>query len=74
MRVLFAPYLRGNPYQALLANALHRYEIKVSFLTDYYWGLPLCRGVRAESPDIVHVHWPEEYFPRRGNRWDCAVR
>jgi len=70
MRVLFAPYLGGNPYQALLANALHRYEIKVSFLTDYYWGLPLCRAVRAESPDIVHVHYPDEYFPRRGDRWD----
>jgi beta-1,4-mannosyltransferase len=70
MRILFAPYLRGNPYQALLTKALHRYEIKVSFLTDYYWGLPLCRGVRAESPQIVHVHWPEDYFPQRGDRWD----
>jgi len=71
MRVLFAPgYRTGNPYQTLLAKALHRYGIEVSFLTDYYGGLPLWRGVRAEMPDIVHVHWPEDYYPRRGDRWD----
>src|SRR5438876_409501 len=35
---------QGRPLPSFAASALHRYEIKVSFLTDYYWGLPLCRG------------------------------
>lgn len=54
MRVLFAPgYRTGNPYQTLLAKALHRYGIKVSFLTDYYGGLPLWRGVMSTGRRIT---------------------
>jgi glycosyltransferase involved in cell wall biosynthesis len=71
LRVLFAPdYRAGNPYQALLAEALSRKEIEVTFLSNYYRGLPLFRGTQAHVPDIVHLHWPEAYFSQRGDRWD----
>jgi glycosyltransferase involved in cell wall biosynthesis len=71
LRILFAPnYRAGNPYQALLAEALIRKGIEVTFLSDYYRGLPLFRGTQANLPDIVHLHWPEAYFPQRGDRWD----
>jgi hypothetical protein len=71
MRVLFAPdYRTGLPYQTLLADALGKHGIEVGFLSDYRRGLPLWRGARTKSPDIVHVHWPEVYFQRVGDRWD----
>ena len=71
MRVLFAPdYRDGLPYQTLLADALSQHGVEVSFLSDYYRGLPLFRGTRARASDIVHVHWPEKYFERQGDRWD----
>jgi beta-1,4-mannosyltransferase len=66
MRVLFAPdYRGGTPYQALLANALDAHGVKVDFLSDYYRGLPLFRGARVKKPDIIHIHWPEQYFEPR---------
>jgi hypothetical protein len=69
--VLFAPdYRLGLPYQALLADALKGHGIEVSFLTDYYRGLPLYRGTLAARPGIVHLHWPERYFQTKGDRWD----
>ena len=58
--------LLGNGF----SNALGPHGIKVDFLSDYYRGLPLFRGARAKAPDIVHVHWPEHYFQRQGDRWD----
>lgn len=71
IRVLFAPdYRSGLPYQELLAQALAEHDIEVSFQSDYYRGLPLARGTRAAAPDIVHIHWPEKYFARHGDRWD----
>ena len=71
MRVLFAPdYRAGLPYQTLLADALGQHGVEVSFLSDYYRGLPLFRGTCAIAPDIVHVHWPDRYFQRQGDRWD----
>jgi beta-1,4-mannosyltransferase len=71
IRVLFAPdYRAGVPYQALLAEALSRHSIDVVFLSDYRRCLPLYRGSRGIAPDIVHVHWPEKYFPSRGDGWD----
>jgi glycosyltransferase involved in cell wall biosynthesis len=71
IRVLFAPdYRAGTPYQTLLAEALTRHDIEVVFLTNYRRGLPLYRGSRGFAPDIVHVHWPEKYFERRGDGWD----
>ena len=65
MRVVFAPdYRIGVPYQALLADALGRRGIEVSFLSDNYRSLPLFRGSRSEVPDIVHIHWPGNLFQR----------
>jgi glycosyltransferase involved in cell wall biosynthesis len=70
MRVLFAPdYRSGNPYQTLLADALDARGVKVDFLSDYYRGLPLFRGARAKKPDIIHIHWPEQYFQKRSDFW-----
>ena len=69
--VLFAPDWRtGVPYQRLLAEALARHEVRVSFLSHYKRGLPLTRLVRASSADLLHLHWPEAYYPRRNDRWD----
>lgn len=71
LRVLFAPdYRTGNPYQTLLADALSRRDVDVEFLSSYRRGLPLARGSAAVAPDIVHLHWPEAYFNRRGDAWD----
>ncbi len=71
LRVLFAPdYRAGNPYQQLLAEALSRHGVKVGFMSDYRRVLPLARGSAAAAADIVHLHWPELYFARRGDIWD----
>src|SRR5438105_3895817 len=71
IRVLFAPdYRDGLPYQDLLAKALVRHGVEVSFLTDYRRGLPLFRGSFGNRPDIVHIHFPEKYFRKSGDRWD----
>lgn len=71
LRVLFAPdYRPGNPYQQLLAEALSKHSVNVDFLSDNRRVLPLARGSAAATPDIVHLHWPEVYFARRGDAWD----
>jgi glycosyltransferase involved in cell wall biosynthesis len=71
MRVLFAPdYREGLAYQTLLADALRPHDVEVEFLSDYYRGLPLLRGARSHMPDILHLHWPEKYFQRRGHFLD----
>src|SRR5262249_13178391 len=72
VRVLFAPdYRAGVRYQALLADALAKHEVEVDLLSDYYRGLPLFRGTRSQLPDIVHVHWPEQYFNQRSDGLDA---
>src|SRR4051812_30121992 len=68
MNVLFAPDWRdGVPYQRLLAGPLEEHGVRVSFLRDYKRGLPLARLVRErarQAPvDILHLHWPEAYYP-----------
>jgi glycosyltransferase involved in cell wall biosynthesis len=71
LRVLFAPdYRKGIQYQHLLAEALSQHGVNVEFLSDYRRVLPLARGSTAAAPDIVHLHWPEAYFGRRGDLWD----
>jgi beta-1,4-mannosyltransferase len=71
LRVLFAPdYRAGNPYQAYLGEALGHLGIEVSFLSEYRRVLPLTRGSRGRSPDIVHLHWPEKYFGQFGDGFD----
>lgn len=64
MRVLFAPdYRAGNPYQSLLAAALGRLGVEVDYPRGYRRLLPFGRSVRQSKADLVHLHWPEAYFP-----------
>jgi hypothetical protein len=72
-RVLFAPdYRAGIPYQTFLAEALRDYDLEVEYLSDYRRGLPLFRGCNTFSPNLVHIHWPEKYFQKKGDGWDMA--
>jgi glycosyltransferase involved in cell wall biosynthesis len=62
------------PYQRLLAEALERLGVRVSFLRDYRRGLPLWRLMRAwrrqHACDLLHLHWPEAYYPKKGDGLD----
>lgn len=65
MKVFFAPdYRAGNPYQKMLAKALGAQDVEVSFPTGYRRLFPLTRGLSGRSEPILHLHWPEAYFPR----------
>lgn len=70
-RVLFAPDWRGGvAYQALLAEALGRLRVEIVFPTGFPRLLPLARS-RSEHPcNLLHLHWPEAYFPTREDAWD----
>jgi beta-1,4-mannosyltransferase len=72
LRALFAPDWReGVPYQQLLANALARHGVTVSYLSGYKRLLPLSRLRRASSEhDVLHMHWPEAYYPAKGDGLD----
>jgi hypothetical protein len=75
MHTLSAPDWRdGVPYQPLLEVELRRLGVEVSYLRDYRRGLPLWRLVKAwrrEHPcDLLHLHWPEAYYPRKGDGLD----
>jgi glycosyltransferase involved in cell wall biosynthesis len=71
LEVLFAPDWRsGVPYQTLLATALQRYGVSVRFLEGYKRILPLRRLLAAQRCDVLHLHWPEAYFPRKGDSFD----
>jgi len=64
MHVVFAPDWReGNLYQSLLASALEDRGVKVSFLSGYSRGFPLFRGLSKSEATVIHLHWPEAYFP-----------
>ena len=64
LRVCFAPdYSHANPYQRLLADALDAHGCEVALMDFYRRGLPLTRGTRALASDILHLHWPDAYFP-----------
>lgn len=71
MNILFAPDWRaGVPYQTLLADALVRRGAKVRFLQGYKRVLPLNRLLKDQQCDILHLHWPEAYYPQRGDALD----
>ena len=71
IHILFAPDWRaGVPYQTLLADALVRRGAKVRFLEGYKRLLPLSRLLKSQECDILHLHWPEAYYPRRGDALD----
>ena len=71
MKVLFAPDWRaGVPYQTLLAAALAELGVKVEFLAGYKRALALTRLVRAREFDVLHLHWPDAYYPRMHDGFD----
>ncbi len=71
MKVFFAPdYREGVPYQALLARALAAQEVEVTFPYGHRRVLPLRRGLEKWKGDLLHLHWPEKFFERRGNGLD----
>ncbi|MEA3208415.1 MAG: hypothetical protein QOE70_1472 [Chthoniobacter sp.] len=77
MKVLFAPDWRaGVPYQRLLAEALADVGVEVDFLSRYRRVLPLTRLLRERSgpSEILHLHWPEAYYPLRDDGWDWFRR
>ena len=75
MKVIFAPDWRsGVPYQRLLAEALERHGVHVSFLEGYKRVFPLRRLLAERSCDLLHLHWPEAYYPRKGDAWDWFRR
>ncbi len=75
MDVVFAPDWReGVPYQRLLAGALAAQGVNVSFLEGYKRLFPLRRLLAAKPCDVLHLHWPEAYYPRKGDAWDWFRR
>lgn len=73
MRVLFAPdYRRAVPYQQLLADALAQEGVEVEFLSGYRRSLPLARAVRDFNGDLLHLHWPEEYYLAKNPVWSLG--
>ena len=77
MDVVFAPDWReGGPYQRLLSEALERQGVHVHFLYGYKRLLPLSRAMREKNADILHLHWPEAYYPPRrdGHDWFRRAR
>src|SRR4051812_32409969 len=72
---IFAPDWRdGVPHQRLLAEALEEHGVKVSFLQNYRRVLPLARLVRSQQApgpeNVLHLHWPEAYYPSKSDRLD----
>ncbi len=73
--VTFAPDWRaGVPYQRLLAQALGAEGVSVRFLRDYKRVLPLARLLAAQPCPLLHLHWPEAYYPQLGDRHDWFRR
>jgi beta-1,4-mannosyltransferase len=71
MKVFFAPdYREGVAYQALLAAALAEHGVEVSFPLGHRRVLPLWRGIKNWAGDMLHLHWPEKFFERRGDGLD----
>lgn len=76
MKVLFAPDWRaGNPYQQLLADALAGQGVEVVFAPAVHGLFRLTKAARAAAPfDLLHLHWPEAYFPILHDKRDLARR
>ncbi len=75
MNVIFAPDWRnGVPYQRLLATALERHGAHVTFLEGYKRVFPLRRLLATQRCDLLHLHWPEAYYPRKRDVWDWFRR
>ena len=64
MRVAMLPdWRQGNPYQALLAEALAPLGVEAVFPAGYRRGMPLSRALLPRPrPDLLHLHWPTPYL------------
>jgi hypothetical protein len=66
MKVVFAPDFRSLvPYQQLLAEALARRGVELSYLTPRRRWLPFTRGLRDSGAEIFHLHWLDTYLLQR---------
>ena len=73
VKVLFAPDWRaGNPYQQLLADALGRQGVEVVFAPQVQGLFRLSKAAKAGGDfDVMHLHWPEAYFPLLRDKRDA---
>ncbi len=75
LRVVFAPdWSGGAPYQALLAAALREEGIDVIFFASSRRVFPLFRGMAAHPCDLLHLHWPDAYYPQKNDAFDAFRR
>lgn len=75
MKILFAPDWRGGvPYQRLLGEALAAHGAEVDYLNHYKRLLPLTRLLGQQDLDLLHLHWPEAYYPLKRDRMDFFRR
>jgi glycosyltransferase involved in cell wall biosynthesis len=71
LEVLCAPDWRvGCPYQELLARALSRHGVNVNFIEGYKRIFPLRRLMATRRCDVLHLHWPEAYYPSKDDGFD----
>lgn len=74
MKALFAPdYGQYIPYQRLLAEALQQQGVLVEYLRVSSRSLPLTRSLSRQPADLLHLHWPEDFF-LKGDRCDSLRR
>ena len=70
MRPHFLPYVRGNPYQPMLLNALKQEGVEVQTEGSLK---ALVRQLRrnGQRPELVHLHWLPNagHSPGRIARW-----
>lgn len=75
MRPHFLPYVRGNPYQLKLANALRQESVEVQIEDDLK---ALVRKFRRsdQRPELIHLHWLPNVgqTPRRISQWVAFER
>jgi len=75
MDVQFAPdWSHAVPYQRLLAAALADEGVNIRYLRGYKRILPLSRLLKVHPCELLHLHWPEAYYPAMRDRWDWFRR
>jgi glycosyltransferase involved in cell wall biosynthesis len=65
MQVFMMPdYRHDNPYQTLLANALQKEGVNVTFPVGYRRVFPIYRAIKSnpEKIDLLHLHWLDPYL------------
>lgn len=70
LKVLMLPDCRAaNPYQFLLADALEKNGVEVSFFNGYRRVFPLLRTIinQQHNYDVIHLHWILPFV--KGKSW-----